>query len=62
MRWVAFTDHPYLRAEISASFDSMHFAFFCIYIEKDITLISARKYAWSVKAALNVIRMKNTQN
>ena len=40
-------------AEIRLSFDCKHFAFFffCIYIEKDIALISAGKYAWSAKAA-----------
>ena len=43
----AFTDHAYLRAEIPASFKCMYFAFsfFCIYIEKDITLTSANTYA-----------------
>ena len=47
----AFTDHAYLRADIRLSFDCKHFAFFWIYIEKDISLISASKYARSVKAA-----------
>ena len=44
-------------AEIRLSFDYMHLPFFlfCIYIEKDITLISAGKYAWSVKAAKDML-------
>ena len=38
-------------AEIRLSFKCKHFAFFCIYIEKDIMRISAQKYAWSAKDA-----------
>ena len=35
------------------SFNCMHFAFFCIYIERDIERISALKHLCSVKAALH---------
>ena len=48
----AFTDPGDLSVEIRVSLDCMYFAFFifCIYIEKDVTRISAHNYAWSVKA------------
>ena len=42
---VAFTNHTYLREEIRLLFDCVDFVFFCIYIEKTITHISAYIYA-----------------